>query len=49
MKRFKDRFSVYENSQIRYGITIEVREGDWVYLDIYFGAKYLLVCLKKLT
>ena len=46
--KLRDRFSVYESASIRYGITIEVRHGDWIYLDIYFGTKYLLVHLKNL-
>lgn len=48
MKRFRDRFFLYDSSFIRYGIAIEVRPNDWIYLDIYLGTKYLLVCLKSL-
>ena len=48
ISKIRDRFSVYESASIRYGINIEVRPSDWIYLDIYLGTKYILVHLKSL-
>ena len=46
--KFRDRFSLYPSASIKFGITIEVRPSDWIYLDIYFYTWFLMVCVKKL-
>lgn len=46
--KFKDRFFVYDSADKRYGIMFVVNPGDWLYLDIYLGLKFVMVCLRKL-
>lgn len=46
--KFKDRFFMYDSADERWGFCFVKNPHDWLYLDIYFGLKFIMICLRRL-
>lgn len=45
--KFKERFFIFDIQETRYGFVFVKRRGDYWYLDINIGLKFIMVVLKK--
>jgi len=46
-KKLKERFFIWDSADIRYGFVFVKRPGDYWYLDINLGLKFIMIVLKK--
>jgi len=49
LEKLKKRIFYYPTDDWKLGIVLDYRPHDWLYLDVYFGYKYILIQLKKLN